>query len=275
MLLRFDQATPDELPVVLDVLDEAAAWLKDRRIKQWPERFGGVDDWRLARIASYVRDGKTWLARVGSEVAATFTIGGADPDYADGWPDGPDTGLYIFRMAVRRDWAGNDLGGRILDWASVRAADDGQSWLRLDCHRENYDLQRYYEERGFVRVNTLVRTILDGPGPGEGELYTRGSGALYQRPAGSIQIGEKRAEGNKLGDRYDPTGEAAKWHEAADVVSSMRGQKIPGDDLGIWDAALTQAARELENRARAVRQSNGMYFRVISGPGAESRAGEG
>lgn len=266
MLLRFDQATPDELSVVLDVLDEAAGWLRERRIKQWPERFGGVDDWRLARIESYVHDGKTWLVRLGGDVAATFTISGADPDYADGWPDGPDTGMYIFRMAVRRRWAGIDLGGRILDWASVRAADEGLSWLRLDCHRENYELQQYYEARGFVRVNTLVRTIRDGSVWGEGELYTRGSGALYQRPAGSIQIGEKRAEGNKLVDRYDPTGDAARWQEAADVVQSMRGEEIPGDDLGLWDAALTQAARELENRARAVRQANGMYYRVISGP---------
>lgn len=187
-LLEFRQAKDADLPAVLAMLDEAAAWLDDKGIRQWPAKFSDVNDWRRARIESYISAGHTWMASINDRVAATFTLGEADPDYAHGWPDGPETGLYIFRMAVTRSWSGCDLGGRILDWASVRAAEHGRQWLRLDCHRENPGIQAYYEHRGFSRVATLISTITDGPQPGEGQPYTRGSGALYQRPAGSIHI---------------------------------------------------------------------------------------
>lgn len=188
-MVTFRPARPADLPIVLELLDEAAAWLQAQGIRQWPQRFSDVSDWRSSRIADYVESGKTWLVYDDATAIATFTLSpDADPDYADGWPDGPNQGLYIFRMAVRRQSAGHDLGGRILDWSGARALSQGKRWLRLDCHRENTKLQAYYETRGFNRVNTLIRTIDDGPTPGTGQRYTRGSGALYQRPAGAVCV---------------------------------------------------------------------------------------
>jgi ribosomal protein S18 acetylase RimI-like enzyme len=256
MLLTIDQASSDELDDVLGILDEAAAWLRDQGITQWPARFTGAGDWRTSRIEHYVSSGQTWLVRAGGVPVATFSLTDtADPDYAEGWPDGPDSALYIFRMAVRREWAGHDLGAKVLDWASARALAAGQTWLRLDCHRHNRRLQLYYEHRGFVRVATLVKTICDN-----GEPYTRGSGALYQRPAGAVHLPDLEAT---VTDRYDPTGEAAIWDRAAQLVAKMALDTGPEDR---WNVALSQASRALENEARAVRQgTGGMYYRVITG----------
>lgn len=182
MLLTVDQAVLDDLPTVLAILDEAAAWLQDQGIQQWPAQFGGTEGWRAERIADYVDRGEAWLVRAGDEPLAVFNVTvKADPDYADGWPGGPDDALYVYRMAVRRAWSGRDIGSHILNWASARAHAFALSWLRLDCHRHNRALQVYYERQGFTRVGTLVRVIDD-----DGTPYTRGSGALYQRPAGTI-----------------------------------------------------------------------------------------
>jgi len=187
-LLSIDQAAPDEFPLVLELLDDAARWLRQRGITQWPERFGGAEDWRIERIRAYIDNGHTWLIRTSATAVATFTLSCADPDYADGWPDGPDTGLYIYRMAVRRQFAGRDIGGHILNWSSARAATLGYRWLRLDCHRDNHALQRYYETHGFTRVGTLIR-VIDDPVSGDANgRYERRSGALFQRPASSLLI---------------------------------------------------------------------------------------
>lgn len=185
--LDITQARPSEIDVVLDVLDEAAAWLRENNIEQWPAKFSGPDDWRNARIRAYVESGQTWLVRTNTTDIAVFTLAGADPDYAHGWPDDPEEGLYIYRMAIRRTYAGRDIGTHLLNWAAARAAALGKRWLRLDCHRHNHDLQRYYELRGFEHVGAVVTTIDPGAVP-TGETYTRGSGALYQRPAGSIRF---------------------------------------------------------------------------------------
>lgn len=261
MLLTFDQANKGDTDEVLSILDEAAAWLSERGIIQWPERFSDTEGWRLDRITRYIAAGQTWLARIGGVPVATFTIGGPDPDYADGWPEGPDCGLYIFRMAVARAWSGNDVGGKILDWASVHAAAGRHQWLRLDCSRENVNLQRYYEARGFVRVGTLVRSIVET----DGSLYTRKSGALYQRRAGSIYHKPKPGMVS-MTDRYDPSGEATIWQSASDMVASLKRSDDGHDE---WNAAIEQAARSLESEARGIRQRHGMYYRVISGSSYE------
>lgn len=188
MLIEVNRAQPDELGDVLDVLDEAAAWLQSRGVHQWPARFSGRDDWREERLRSYVLAGETWLARSAGKTIGTFTLSGPDPDYAHGWPGGPGNSLYLYRMAVRRQYSGAGLGARIVDWCSAAAAAFGHDWLRLDAHRENEALQRYYSNLGFERVGTVVHTI---PATADSEPYVRGSGALYQRPTGTISVSGK------------------------------------------------------------------------------------
>ncbi|MGH3828032.1 MAG: GNAT family N-acetyltransferase [Pseudonocardiaceae bacterium] len=268
-LLTVNQASPDELPLVLNLLDEAARWLSERGIKQWPARFTDAEDWRIERIRAYIDNGHTWLVHINTTTVATFTLSAADPDYADGWPDGPDTGLYIYRMATRRKFAGHDIGGHILDWSSARAAALGYRWLRLDCHRDNPALQGYYKAHGFERVGTLVR-VIDDPVSGDANgRYVRASGALFQRPAGSILIActEQNREGSTVtSDRYDPHNEAATWQDASNIVTSLKTDDQP-QDPDAWNTALDQASRLLEHRAMEIRQLNGMYYRPLTGNG--------
>ncbi len=259
--MLIERAQIDDLSTVLDVLDELAEWLQERGIRQWPAKFRGEGDWREERLRSYVEEGDAWLVRAGGEVAATFTTGGPDPHYAHGWPDDPNKGLYVYRMAVRRKYAGQDLGSRILDWCDGRAAALGYEWLRLDCHRKNPKLQRYYENRGFARVGTVIHTMEDG---GNGEPYTRGSGALYQRPAGTIILPTSpTTEGN-----YDPAGTGAIWDEAARTILDLQ-LSAPPVNGNPWNAALDQASCELSRRSSEIRQLNGMYYRVLDGSQSE------
>lgn len=173
-LLR--RAVEVDLPTVLAVLDDAAGWLHRRGIQQWPASFSDLSGWRAERIAAYIAAGDIWLASDERGALATITVTQkADADFAGGWPDGTDGALYVYRMAVRRAAAGEGLGARLLDWAGGRAARQGERWLRLDVHRRNHRLQRYYEQLGFERAATVRTFAADG--------LERGSGALYQRPA--------------------------------------------------------------------------------------------
>jgi ribosomal protein S18 acetylase RimI-like enzyme len=176
--LSIKVAGSDELSTVLEILDDAAAWLGEQGIDQWPLSFSEDSTWRTDRIRAYIEDGRTYLVRAASGPVATFTLTRtADPQFAHGWPDGPDVGGYIFRMAVRRRAAGQNIGTKILDWAGVEVASWGRLWLRLDVHRHNKNLQAYYEKRGFVVVAEVTAPDLTTAG------RTRGSGTLMQRPA--------------------------------------------------------------------------------------------
>lgn len=165
-LLR--QATIEDLPTVFAVLNDAAAWLQENGIHQWPPKFHR-HGWRSERIGSYVDAGWIWIASDARGAVAVITLSPeADPDFAHGWPDGPGEAAYIYRMATVRRARGMQIGARLVTWANDRAAQEGHNWLRLDCHRANTKLHRYYEELGFQRIATIEHT-------------TRGSGALFQR----------------------------------------------------------------------------------------------
>src|SRR5262249_12215546 len=61
-------ATADDLPAVLGILDEAAAWLWSRGIRQWPEYF--EPQWVLPRLEAR----ETWLAWSGGEAAGSLPV---------------------------------------------------------------------------------------------------------------------------------------------------------------------------------------------------------
>ncbi|MFC0540643.1 GNAT family N-acetyltransferase [Kutzneria chonburiensis] len=292
MKLSIKVAQPDELSAVLEILDDAAGWLQTRGIDQWPASFTADATWRTDRIRSYIEHGMTFLARneAGQAVATVTLSKAADPQFAHGWPDGPETGGYVFRMAVRRSAAGNDIGGQLLDWASSQVATWGKKWLRLDVHRFNQSLQEYYKRHGFAKIAEVTAPDLTAPG------RTRGSGALMQRAVGS---------GEHVNTYEDVEGLAAAWLRAASFVDEMRRSEITADYLcnealetaasalekqatpiaaeaaaevrsgkvadesvriyDSWNVALEQASRGLEVKASHIRQANGMYYRSLTG----------
>lgn len=159
-------AGPNDVEAIMCLLEEATHWLHDRGLDQWQtgrerrERFVRFDI-SVGTVAVVERDGV---------IVATITVD--DMADADFWKkqDMVHTALYLHRMAVSRDEAGQGLGAAMLDWAGEQALRRGRRRLRLDAWVTNGALHVYYKEQGFNHVRTE-----DVPG--------RGSGALFARPA--------------------------------------------------------------------------------------------
>jgi len=143
--VKLRPARPDEIDVVLDVLDEAAAWLQTRGIEQWPARF--ERDWVMPAIER----GETWLAEIDGQIVASLVV---QWDDALCWAGYPSDAGYLHRLAVRRH--GDGLGGRLLRWAERRAAAAGKTCLRLDCVASNESLRAYYERAGYEHVGDVT-----------------------------------------------------------------------------------------------------------------------
>ncbi|MFG2848289.1 GNAT family N-acetyltransferase [Kitasatospora sp. NPDC048296] len=164
-VLEMRTATPDELPMVEGLLIGAGEWLAALGSDQW--QFPP----RRERLLDSMSRGECFLAlRDGSPVGTLTVDEQADPEF---WESGdePEAALYVHRMAIARDVAGQAVGARMLDWAAARAAAAGKPRLRLDAWKTNPGLHRYYQGQGF----TLVRTV---------DLPHRQSGALFERAVG-------------------------------------------------------------------------------------------
>jgi GNAT superfamily N-acetyltransferase len=163
-------AAPEDLNLLIAFRDEAARWLAARGIDQWREPYPTEDLMEEGMLRS-IRAGETFIIwdDDGTPVATITVDRWANPDL---WTaeEAAEPALYAHKLTVARTYAGQGLGGELLDWAGTRAAAAGDRWLRVDVWTTNLKLQDYYLGLGFKHVRTVV-------------LSHNPSGALFQRPA--------------------------------------------------------------------------------------------
>lgn len=141
MALNINLAKPDELPLVMEILGEAAAWLMEIGYDQWPSP-PNVHWWR--RMAAAIERQEVYIVGKAKESHGIVRLTWFD-DY---WPD-DDLDGYVHSLAIRPKMRGQAVGGQILDWAVEQVRQRGKQFLRLDCLASNGRLCRYYEEQGF------------------------------------------------------------------------------------------------------------------------------
>jgi GNAT superfamily N-acetyltransferase len=133
---------------VRSLLMEASRWLGTKGTDQWavpwPDENG-----RNERVRGAIEAGRTWIAWDGACPAATLT---ASPNDHGIWPEetGLEPAVYVRRITVSRRYAGQGLGGQLLDWAGLRASRSyGARWIRVDVWTTNVKLHDYYLDQGF------------------------------------------------------------------------------------------------------------------------------
>ena len=147
-VLEFKVAQPEELPLVMEILAEAAAWLKEKGIDQWPSPPN--EHWQR-RMAEAIQRKEVHTVGIAQNRFGIVRFTWADPY----WPDDNLAG-YVHSIAVRSDMRGQNLGGLILFWAMMKAKQERKQFLRLDCLAGNGRLRRYYEDQGFSYKGEVI-----------------------------------------------------------------------------------------------------------------------
>ena len=142
--LAIVSARSDDLARYLDLLEGVADWLETRGIVQWPRgSFRRSADYYAESITQH----EVQLAFIGDQLVGTIRVLLREPRV---WPEiVEEDAIYVFNLAVKRDWAQVGLGGRMLDWACSRAASLNRTHVRLDCATHNGFLRDYYTRAGF------------------------------------------------------------------------------------------------------------------------------
>jgi GNAT superfamily N-acetyltransferase len=161
-----------DMPAILGLIDEAAAWLAtkgtDQWTRPWPDRDGLHD-----RVRTALLHGTSWICWDNARPAATITADRRPDAY---WPasDHAVPAVYVHRLIVSRPYAGAGLGSALLDWAGrTGRREHAARWIRVSAWTTNEDLHAYYQKHGFV-----LRELRHDPG------YP--SGARFQKPTEPI-----------------------------------------------------------------------------------------
>jgi GNAT superfamily N-acetyltransferase len=142
--LQIVPAQADDLDRYIELLEEVAEWLSQRGVEQW--RPGSFRQSALFYTGS-IRQGEVQLAFSGDDLVGTLRLLLHEPIV---WPDiAAEDAVYVYSLAVRRRWANQQVGRRLLEWAGHRASELGRSYVRLDCMADNAFLRSYYAQAGF------------------------------------------------------------------------------------------------------------------------------
>jgi GNAT superfamily N-acetyltransferase len=165
-------ATPADTGTVVELWNEASAWLKAKGSDQWQYSV------RIDNIERTIAAKSLWLFDdpESGDTIATVTLDEDADDRLWSPADCPADALYLHRLVVRRSAAGQELGAKILEWAADLARSRGKTLLRLDAWNSNLGLHKYYVDRGFKPVRTVV----------DADVV---SGALFERFIGRVPGG--------------------------------------------------------------------------------------
>jgi len=155
--LTVERLRPEGTAEAMDMLRGIAGWLKSSGSLQWNGLLRGEDSHGLEEAAAR---GEAFLFRAGSKASAEesrplagMVILLQQPGEWDKelWGEqGHEPYLYLHRLAVNRDYAGQGIGAAILSWAETGAACEGKSAIRLDCIGSNDKLNAFYSGFGYT-----------------------------------------------------------------------------------------------------------------------------
>jgi GNAT superfamily N-acetyltransferase len=161
--VRIRAGRPADVAVVLALMDEAVAWMVERRqTGQWgtepmSERLSFVE-----RVEEWQREGGLRIAETDEgETVGALIVGDAQPYVREaGEPE-----LYVILLVTSRRAAGQGIGTALVERAVEEARAKGVSLLRVDSWAGAPRLVEWYEEQGFTPVERFH------VGDWEGQLY--------------------------------------------------------------------------------------------------------
>lgn len=149
------RATEDDIPQVAELLLKTAGWLRSRGSDQWSGLLRGEDSHRTPEA---IKQGNVYLFRDGSVLAGMLMLlPQPSPWDRELWgADGSESAVYLHRLAINRDYAGQGLGGRMLDWAGSGIRFPERDRVRLDCDEGNEALNAFYRSKGYAYAGSAV-----------------------------------------------------------------------------------------------------------------------
>ena len=150
--MRIRAAKIQEIPEIMEVTRACAAHLINSGILQWNDQYpteaAFIND--ISREELYVLLDHE---RIIGMITITTLI---DEEYKDvKWLTNTEKSIYIHRLAVHPEYQGMGNAQGLMDYAEKYATQQGFDSVRLDTFSKNSRNQRFYEQRGYVRLEDV------------------------------------------------------------------------------------------------------------------------
>ncbi len=131
------------------VMKEVAAWGRARGFRVWR------DEWlsREELITDEAGPENFYVGTVDGRTACAFILQWSDREY---WPDAPEhEAAYLHKLCVRREFAHQNMTGRVIEAVKEECRRRGMNYIRLDTGFDEPVVRDIYQNAGFQVVKTL------------------------------------------------------------------------------------------------------------------------
>ena len=149
--LNISKAGNSEIPIVLDLLREAALWLKEHNIDYW-QNWINPNEMFISWIKQGFGNNEFFIARYNNEIIGIFRLQWSDELF---WKKKKDKAGYIHSFTTLRKYKGKNVGTKILEWIEEYCRKNKKDYLRLDCGVSIVGLNKYYVDHKFKNVGVL------------------------------------------------------------------------------------------------------------------------
>ncbi len=137
-----------ETTTALALLKSAAATLQQKGIDQWSIWLDPPAE-KVKWVEEGVSNGEFYFILINGLVAGMYRLLTADELY---WGPQEVEARYIHSLVVLNEYAGQQIGRRVLEQLITQSREAGIPLFRLDCNAANKALCSYYEQLGFRQV---------------------------------------------------------------------------------------------------------------------------
>jgi len=142
-----------EIPDILDITKACAVFMIDKGIYQWNEEYPSSKAFEkdIERKELFVLEKAAKV--IGTVVISTLM----DDEYASvKWLTPNSNNVYIHRLSVAPKFQGKGYAQQLMDFAENLARENGYISIRLDTFSQNRRNQKFYETRGYKRLEDIA-----------------------------------------------------------------------------------------------------------------------
>lgn len=144
--MNFVQSAYNDIDVILELYDIAAAYQKEMGILNWK-------GFERTMVEKTIDDGLQWQIVIDDEIACVFTLAFNDPQI---WEEkDKDPAVYIHRIATNPKFRGKHFVKHIIAWVKQYAIENDKEYVRLDTLSGNEKLNNYYVSCGFTYLGAV------------------------------------------------------------------------------------------------------------------------
>ncbi|AEL25360.1 GNAT family N-acetyltransferase [Cyclobacterium marinum] len=147
--IAFRQIRVKDLPLVLNLLKEAAEKINRMQIDHW-QYWKNPPQEKVRWIEEGIKNGEFYFV----DDLANNNIGMVRMLREDilYWGKQKDKAFYVHSLIVKEAYNGKGIGQRVLEEIGQKAKNKDCQYLRLDSDSKNLKLCKYYENLGFRKV---------------------------------------------------------------------------------------------------------------------------